>query len=158
MPGHCDARRMGRCCEQVGGAGIVLSDHAAREGKRDLVKPHIAERIRHLLIVEDSALIALELEFSLNDLGISRVTHVVSVAGAMAALAAGDVDAALVDLILHGEDSRIIVAHLTAHAMPFAIMTGMDDPDALWAEYPAVPVLRKPFVRGELISVLEEFC
>ncbi len=123
-----------------------------------MAKPHIAGRIRHLLLVEDSALIALELEFSLNDLGIARVTHVLSVAGAMAALAAGDVDAALVDLILNEEDSRSIVAELAARATPFAIMTGMDDPEALWAEFPGTPVLRKPFVRGELVSVLEEFC
>jgi len=131
---------------------------ALRKGVRDLASAYIAERIRHLLIVEDSALIALELEFTLNDLGIDRVTHAMSVGGALAALAQDDVDAALVDLMLNGEDGRIAIADLMARSIPFAIMTGLDDPDALSMQFPGVPVLIKPFVRADLISVLTEFC
>lgn len=158
MPGHCGLRGVWGAAASRWEAPASSFRACGVVGKRDLAKPHIAERIRHLLIVEDSALIALELEFSLNDLGISRVTHVVSVAGAIEALAVGDVDAALVDLLLNGEDGRHIVAELTARGTPFAIMTGMDDPEALWAEFPGIPILRKPFVRGELVSVLQEFC
>lgn len=123
-----------------------------------MANARIAAGIQHLLVVEDSAIIALELEFSLYELGIARVSQAARPEVALDVLRAGDVDAALIDIMLGDEDGRSVGAELTALGIPFAIMTGLDRVDALRAQFPGVPILTKPFMVSDLEAALEQLC
>lgn len=115
-------------------------------------------RAHHLLVVEDSAIIALDLEYSLQELGIARVTIAANLARAKATLAAGGVDAALVDVFLDREDGLTIARELKARDIPFALMTGLGETADLKAEFPGTPILSKPFSKDELEAVVTSLC
>jgi len=117
-----------------------------------------AGRIRHLLVVEDSAIIAMDLEMSLEELGLDRITVASDAARAIAAIEAGDIDAALVDFLLSAGDGRVVAGRLTDLGIPFAIMTGLGDLDWLRDQLPGVGILTKPFSNEELVKTLEKLC
>lgn len=111
-------------------------------------------RIGHLLIVEDSALLAMDVELTAVDLGVERASVASDVSRALALIETETFDAALVDLFLGNEDGRVIAGRLSELGIPFALMTGSGDVDWLEAQMPGTPVLTKPFTRGELAETL----
>lgn len=112
-----------------------------------------------MLVVEDSALIALDLECSLQELGVGRVTVVADTERALRVLEGGDVDAALVDVFLgNREDGLVIARPLRERGIPFALMTGLGDARGLQAQFPGTPILPKPFSGLDLIDVVELLC
>jgi CheY-like chemotaxis protein len=117
-----------------------------------------AGRCRHLLVVEDSAIIAMDLEMSLNELGFDQVTVVPDAFKAIEVLAAGGIDSALVDFMLGNGDGGIVADRLVELDIPFAIMTGLGDLDWLRERVPGAPVLTKPFSNADLAAMLEKLC
>lgn len=115
-------------------------------------------RIGHLLVVEDSALLAMDVELTAVDLGLARVSIAPDAAKALQLLEAGDIDAALVDFFLGGEDGLAVARRLTDLNIPFALMTGTSDLAWLEAQVPGVPILGKPFTRERLAETLEKLC
>ncbi|MBO9576372.1 MAG: response regulator [Sphingobium sp.] len=111
-----------------------------------------------MLVVEDSALIALDLECALQDLGVARVTLAPDPARAFAALGDGDVSAALVDVFLDREDGLAVARELKTLGIPFALMTGLGDARGLQAQFPGTPILPKPFSGLDLIDIVECLC
>lgn len=111
-------------------------------------------RIGHLLVVEDSALLAMDVELTAVDLGVDRASVAPDVSRALALIETETFDAALVDLFLGDEDGRVVAERLTERGIPFALMTGSGDVDWLEVQMPGTPVLTKPFTRNELAETL----
>ena len=115
-------------------------------------------RLHHMLVVEDSVIIAMDLESSLEDLGIGRITVAADVELALRAVDAGGIDAALVDVFLDKEDGLVVADRLAGHGIPFALMTGLGASPTLQAQFPGAPILAKPFSGEELVATVELLC
>ena len=109
---------------------------------------------RRVLVAEDEALIAMEIEAVLLDAG----TEVVGPAGYLEyalELAEEDaVDVALLDVDLGGEDVFPLADRLAERGVPFAFHTGHAERADLARCYPEAPVCRKPTPMDELLKRL----
>jgi DNA-binding NtrC family response regulator len=114
--------------------------------------------MRHLLIVEDSALVAMNVELMAGDMGIGRVSIAPNAFVAIAMLEAGDVDVVLLDFYLGKDDGRLVAARLKELGIPYAVMTGVGDLDWLRAQVPDAPILSKPFTSEEMAAAIERLC
>ena len=98
-----------------------------------------------ILIVEDEPLIAMMLEDFLEVLEKTAVGTVDSVAGALARVEDGGIDAAILDVNLRGgEKSTPVAEALAARDIPFVFATGGSD-ESVDAQFRDRPVLQKPF-------------
>lgn len=120
----------------------------ARAGAAKTPKPNpaLAEPLagdgRRVLIVEDNALISMELEASLEGAGYNVVGRAKSVVEALSVIETTDIDIAVLDVDLGGEQSFPIADALSAKGVPYTFATGFE---TLTEEkgYTA-PVLTKP--------------
>jgi CheY-like chemotaxis protein len=108
-----------------------------------------------VLVAEDDAVIALDLEATLRRLGCRVLGPAGSVEGALALLAAERPDAALLDAALLDGWSEAVAEALARAGVPFALVTGygrggLDGHPALRA----VPLLAKPFGPRSLQTIL----
>ena len=107
---------------------------------------------RRVLVVEDEALIAMNLQEMLDELG-CVVVAATRVEEALAAVQDGGIDAVLLDVNLHGQPSFPVADALAARAVPFVFATGYGV-HALREDLRDRPVLPKPFRMGELERAL----
>jgi CheY-like chemotaxis protein len=77
-----------------------------------------------ILVAEDEILVAMLVEEMLQELGCEIVATVSSVAEATAAVRRNNLDAALLDGNLNGENSSPVADELLSHAVPFLLVTG----------------------------------
>lgn len=147
----------------MGAGGCGRSRHRPTEkteywGIADLSDTPSKGQIRHLLVVEDSAIIAMDIEMSAEQLGLAKVTTVPDAVQALALLDgdARDVDGALIDFFLAKGDGRVVAERLKTLDIPFALMTGFGDLAWLQAQVPRVPILAKPFSITELAATLDQ--
>jgi DNA-binding NtrC family response regulator len=115
--------------------------------------PDVPPAGRRVLVVEDEMLVVWMLEDMLETLGCTVVGPATSVREAMATILAEPIDAAVLDINLHGEMSYPIADALTARGVPFVFSTGYDK-SLLPAAYRAFAVLQKPFHTSELGDTL----
>ena len=107
-----------------------------------------------VLIVEDEALIAMEIAAIVAEMGYTVVGPVGHLTRALALADASAFDAALLDLNLHGASSEKVAIRLATRGIPFAFVT---------AYWPALedgvfngrPVVRKPFQPADIQNVLQ---
>ena len=108
---------------------------------------------KRVLVIEDEYYIAADLQRVLDAEG----AIVIGPAGRLddgLELAATPLDAALLDVNLHGEPSFAIADRLHAARVPYVFVTGYDSwtiPDG----YRAVPRLTKPFVMTRVVDAVE---
>lgn len=108
---------------------------------------------KRVLVIEDEYYIAADLERVLE----AEEAIVVGPSGHLddgLELAAGELDAALLDVNLHGEPSFAIAERLEAARVPYMFLTGYDS----WAipeRYQAVPRLTKPYVMARVVEAVE---
>jgi CheY-like chemotaxis protein len=126
------------------GAGTAGGDGRARGGLAGA----------RVLVAEDQALLALDLEMPLRELGCAVLGPAASVAEALRLVGPGRPDAALLDLNLLDGSAVPVAAALASAGVPFALLTGHagELPD-----HPALrgaPRLDKPFGGGELRQAL----
>ncbi|MGB3556822.1 MAG: response regulator [Jannaschia sp.] len=108
----------------------------------------------NILIVEDEAIIALDLTMILEDAGAAIAGTCHTVADGLVA-ADGAIDAAILDVDLHGELVFPVADRLAACGKPFVFHTGRLDKTVLRGRYGGdVPILEKPAMEGEIISAL----
>jgi CheY-like chemotaxis protein len=107
-----------------------------------------------VLIVEDEMMIAIMLEDMLDDLGCIVAGVACKPDEALAMIADGPLDAAILDVNLNGAHSFDIAAELTERSVPFMFSTGYGAIN-LDERYRSRPVLQKPFRQEELQSALE---
>jgi len=106
-----------------------------------------------VLVVDDEPSIRLLCRVNL-ELGGYEIKEAASVAEAREQVAAGGVDAVLLDMHLGTERSDTLIDELVADGMPVGVVTGSTDLDAL-RESKADAVLGKPFTIVELEETVD---
>jgi CheY-like chemotaxis protein len=109
-------------------------------------------RGRRVMIVEDEMLVAMELESLLFEQGCSVVGPAPSVERALALLAEGLPDAAILDVNLDGHTAIPVAAALSAQGVPFLLATGYSQ--SLQPELEDVPRVDKPVDHDHLVRLL----
>jgi DNA-binding response OmpR family regulator len=109
------------------------------------------------LVVEDDALIAMELGERLDEMGYQVMGPAMTLADADAAATAGErPDAALLDANLAGQSSVGVGAALAARGVPVAFCTGYDEIKNLPPELKNAPLLTKPVSDEKLAATLKQ--
>lgn len=109
-----------------------------------------------ILVVEDDALIAMELEERLQELGYDVLGPAATLEAAEAAIATTRPDAALLDANLAGVSSVPIGVKLHAMGVPLAFCTGYDQIKNAPPELAKAPVLTKPISDADLVAGLKK--
>ena len=110
---------------------------------------------RHaILIVEDEPIIAMMLEEFIDSLGYDVAGTADTLDGALALVAQGGFDSAIVDINLHGIPGWPVAEALSKRAIPFVIVSGgsADTPPGALRD---VPRLAKPYGLAEVGAVLK---
>ena len=110
---------------------------------------------RSILVVEDDALIAMEMAERLVELGYNALEPARSVEAAEKLIASQRPDAALLDANLAGVSSVPLGAKLAAMGVPVAFCTGYDAIKNLPPELAKAPILTKPISDDALTSTLK---
>lgn len=109
---------------------------------------------RRILVVEDESLVAMLLETILEDMGCEIVGPAATVAQGLT-LAEGELDAALLDVNVAGQNVFPVAEALVARGVPFVFSTGYGEgglPDA-WR---GRPTIQKPFTEDAVHAALRE--
>jgi DNA-binding response OmpR family regulator len=109
-----------------------------------------------ILVVEDDALIAMELGERLADLGYAVLGPALSLEEAERAIAEERPAAALLDANVAGRSSVELGAILAGRGVPVAFCTGYDRIANLPSELTSAPVLTKPFTDADLDACLKK--
>ena len=107
-----------------------------------------------VLVAEDEAVIALDLEVTLRQFGCVVLPATPTVAEALALLAAERPDVALVDPELADGSAAPLAIALIAAGIPFAVMTGHDADQLGDPALCAAPYLGKPYGSQDLCAML----
>ena len=108
-----------------------------------------------VLIVEDENLIALLLEDMLAELGHTVVGPVARVKKALDMIQREEIDLAILDVNINGEETYPIADVLAARDIPFFFSTGYGK-KGLRAPHQDRPTLQKPFQRHDLERLFAE--
>ena len=111
---------------------------------------------RRVLVVEDEALLAMELTDILEREGCRVIGPAASVARALVLLDERRLDAALLDLNLNGESGLLVAVALSDRGVPFMVVSGYCEGQSSAPELHGAPRLKKPARHGELVRVLAE--
>ena len=110
---------------------------------------------RKILVVEDDALIAMEMAERLTELGYLVLETAASMDAAEKLISAQRPDAALLDANLAGASSVPLGAKLAAMGVPVAFCTGYDAIKNLPATLARAPILTKPITDDALQAALK---
>jgi PAS domain S-box-containing protein len=102
-----------------------------------------------VMIVEDEALVAMVVSESLSMLGCTVIGPFSRRADATAAIEAGEVDAAILDVNLDGEMIYPLAEILVARGVPFIFVTGYGV-ESIDSRFAHIPVIQKPVERQML--------
>jgi DNA-binding response OmpR family regulator len=105
------------------------------------------------LLVEDEALILLNLKTTFKELGWEVAGTAAKIDAAMSMARTGSFDAAIIDVNLDGSMTYPVADILRERTIPFAFTTGYGR-TAIDNTYSDVPILQKPFSRDQLESVV----
>jgi DNA-binding response OmpR family regulator len=120
----------------------------------DQKRPGGGLRGRRVLIVEDEMLVAMELESVLKQQGCAVLGPAPTVARALALLDHERPEAALLDLNLNGEPAIPVAAALSAHGVPFVLVSGFGQTQSQESELQGAPRVDKPVDDAELVRTL----
>jgi DNA-binding NtrC family response regulator len=110
---------------------------------------------KSVLIIEDEALIAMSVEFWLQDAGAAVVKITNSIASAQRALDEGiPFDAAVVDLHVVDGNASALVQALSERGIPVVITTGDEVDRGQTGPSKAVAILQKPHGYSDLVNVI----
>lgn len=98
------------------------------------------------------------LETAFEEVGAIVIGPAATLAEAVDLCEHADVDVAVVDIDLNGLDVFPAADILLKRNIPFLFQTGHGQRRELQADYPAVPVCKKPVSRKELIAAVAELC
>jgi DNA-binding response OmpR family regulator len=114
------------------------------------------QRGRRILLVEDEALIALDVQDGLEDAGYVVAGPAARLDRAVALASSEAIDAAVLDVNLAGVQVWPVAEILRQRGIPFLLVTGLSTGSGLPAFCARVPRLAKPFVRAALLDKLAE--
>lgn len=107
-----------------------------------------------ILVAEDEAIIAMDLEWTLEEAGAERVQLAVSNAEAQGFLVAEPPDAVLLDLNLADGEAEATAAKARELGIPLVFHSGHGARDQLEARFPGVCVLSKPSPAQSIVEAL----
>lgn len=107
-----------------------------------------------ILVVEDNAVIAMNTEALLEELGAQQVEVAASVSAAMDLIGIHPFDLAILDLNLGSETSLPIAERLQRNGVSIIFSTGYGDHVQLPAAFGSVPVLKKPYTFSDLQELM----
>ena len=108
----------------------------------------------HVLVVEDSMIIAMDTEDSLRTLGVATVTTAGSVAAALASIDQDPPEMAILDYNLGNETSDPVAKVLKERGIRFVMATGYGELAEGLEARGAFALLKKPYGRSELEELL----
>ena len=108
-----------------------------------------------ILVAEDEGLIALDLETVLQGFGCEVIGPVSRVAEVLREAERGDVDGALLDVNLRGEQIFAVLPQLISRELKIIITSGYDDATLFPPEFRDLPRLAKPFDERALRAMRE---
>jgi CheY-like chemotaxis protein len=123
-----------------------------------MMEKHLSKRElsnRKVLVVEDEMMIAMLIEDMLDEFGCKLVGPATSVPRALDLIGKEQVEIAVLDLNLDGQDTYAIADALQQKNVPFIFATGYGS-TGLRQEYGNRPVLQKPFQAKDLENALAE--
>jgi CheY-like chemotaxis protein len=120
----------------------------------DSLQPSKLSGLR-VLVVEDEALVALQLEDMLTGLGCTVVGPASRVGQALQLLHGQPIDAAVLDVNIAGELVYPVADELTSRGLPYIFATGYGA-SGLTEAYRGRPVLEKPFPKKALLRAMLE--
>ncbi|MBB2905608.1 DNA-binding response OmpR family regulator [Rhizobium sp. RAS22] len=109
---------------------------------------------KHILVLEDDALLAMDMEDFLSDLGVDVIGPVSDIAAALEKISATDLDGAVIDLNLKGELSFPVIERLRAESIPFVICSGYAEIPGIRTQLTGLTIISKPCDFDNLPSVL----
>jgi len=128
-----------------------MSVHPSGELSPAAPEPGPSPRVR-VLVVEDEALVALELAEGLAAAGYDVIGPFGRVGAALARLASDLPDAALLDVDVAGEPVEPVADLLAERGVPYAFVTAYGDPP--WPRHAGRPRLAKPAARRRVLALL----
>lgn len=132
----------------------TIADKAVAGQEDDLMEQPLAGLM--VLLVEDQALIAMDTEELLRNLGAVEVVIAPSVTTAMSSLSQSKPHCAVLDLNLGPESSEPIALALQERGIPYIFATGYRDSVAIPGMFSSIPVVRKPVSQDSLSRQLSE--
>jgi len=109
-----------------------------------------------ILVVEDEAIVAMDVQFTLEDAGAEVVGPARTLTDAKHLAEHEDISAAILDLRLGRESAGAVARVLTQRGIPFVFYTGQTAADPLRAEWPDAPLLQKPATTRELVQAIAQ--
>lgn len=133
------------------GTGVVSGTGQAPESES---LPAVEDFPPSVLLVEDSMLIALDVEDALKSLGATKVVTASSVRQARDAIAERRFDLAILDINLGNDSSLSIAEDLRARDIPFLFASGYGEQAQLSEEFAGQEVITKPYGRAEIVEAV----
>jgi PAS domain S-box-containing protein len=136
-----------------------LAGFAEADESRIVAAPHVPKPLRgshrrRILVVEDSALIAMEIQEAVQELGFEVLGPVGRLAAALELARTEHLDGALLDINLDGVKVYPVADLLRERGVPIVFATGYDRRTVLPLRFNSVPTLAKPFSPSELGRLL----
>ena len=103
-----------------------------------------------ILLAEDEALIAIDLESMLQQLGCEVIGPVATLQQLARAVSAQTLDGAILDVNLSGEHVFGILPQLRERGVPVVLSSGYNDPALVPPEFRDIPLLAKPYDQAAL--------
>jgi len=113
-------------------------------------------KLARILVVEDVAILALALAQTLEAAGFEVLGPAPSAAKALALIAGGLCDGAVLDINLRGETSEPVATELISRGTPFIALTGYS-PGQRPSIFANIPTLTKPVRAADLIAAVRGF-
>jgi PAS domain S-box-containing protein len=107
-----------------------------------------------ILVIEDEALVALQLQADLESVGHTVIGPARSLQAGLSLAKDEAIDLALVDVSLGRETSAPIADELIARRVPFAFVTGYSDTAVLPEHLRQMPRLNKPYVLADVRRII----
>ena len=131
----------------IGGARLSPNDENA-------VTMSYSFQGKQILVLEDDALLAMDMEDFLSDLGVNVVGPVSNIGAALEKINDTNLDGAVIDLNLRGELSLPVIEELKAANIPFVICSGYAEIPGVRAQLDGLTVVSKPCDFDNLSRVL----
>ena len=136
--------------------GQVQSTETQSVGSRSEAEPLGHDRQIKILVVEDSLLVAMEMETMLQKIGVKSITSAPSVARALDCLQQEHYQFCLLDIDLKKETSFEVADYLLEHGIPFVFITGYNSKYTLPKSLQSVALLKKPVDRLKLEKLISD--
>jgi DNA-binding response OmpR family regulator len=107
-----------------------------------------------ILVVEDEAFIALDLQATLTDAGAEVIGPSLTLAEAFALASRENLSAAILDFRLGRDTVRPVARQLAARDIPFLFYTGQVEAESIRRQWPLCKVISKPAPLRTLVAAV----